>query len=81
MSEDQLKALLDKVKSDTELQGKLEAAKTADAAIAIAKAAGLSTSAEDFQSMQSAPVELPGEGLKGAAGGIRSSGLTNPTEY
>ena len=31
--------------------------------------------------MQSAPVELPGEGLKGAAGGIRSSGLTNPTEY
>ena len=80
MPEDQLKALLDKVKSDTKLQAKPEAAESTDAAIAIAKAAGFSTTAEDIQSMQSAPVELPGEELKRAAGGTRCHGLTNPTE-
>ena len=48
MSEDQFKAFLDKFKSDTRLQAKLEAAESADAAIAIAKAAGFSTTAKTF---------------------------------
>ena len=81
MSGDQLKALLDKGKSDTETQIKLEAAESAYAAIAIAKAKGFSTTAEDFQSMQSAPVELEGEELKGAAGSMRRRGLINPIKY
>ena len=62
------------------IRDRLETAESADAAVDIATATGFSTTAKDFQSMQSAPVELPGEGLKGAAGGIRCSGLTNPTE-
>ena len=81
MSEDQLKALIDKVKSGTETQIKLGAAESSDAAIAIAKATGFSTTAEDFQSIQSAPVELEGEELKGAAGSMRSRGLTSPIKY
>ena len=40
MSEEQLKAFLEKVKSDTTLQEKLKVASDADAVVAIAKAAG-----------------------------------------
>ena len=40
MSEEQLKAFLEKVKADTSLQEKLKAASDADAVVAIAKAAG-----------------------------------------
>ena len=69
MSEEQLKALIEKVKSDTELRSKLEAAESADAAIEIVKDAGFSITAEDIQSMQSATVELSDEQLDGAAGG------------
>ena len=70
MSEEQLKAFLEKVKTDTELQDKLKAAASPDAAIEIAKDAGFSITAEDIQSMQSATVELSDEELEGAAGGI-----------
>ena len=69
MSEEQLKAFLEKVKSDTELQEKLKAAASPDAAIEIAKDAGFSITAEDIQSMQSATVELSDEELEGASGG------------
>ena len=69
MSEEQLKAFLEKVKSDTSLQEKLKAAASPDAAIEIAKDAGFSITAEDIQSMQSATVELSDEELEGAAGG------------
>ena len=41
MSEEQLKAFLEKVKGDTSLQEKLKAASDADAVVAIAKEAGL----------------------------------------
>ena len=70
MSEEQLNAFLEKVKPDTELQDKLKAAASPEAAIEIAKEAGFSINAEDIQSMQSATVELSDEELEGAAGGF-----------
>ena len=69
MSEDQLKAFLEKVKADTSLQEKLKAAASPEAAMNIAKAAGFSITSEDIQSMQSTTVELSDEELEGAAGG------------
>ena len=69
MSEEQLKAFLEKVKSDTSLQDKLKAAASPEAAIEIAKAAGFAITAEDIQSMQSATVELSVEELEATAGG------------
>ena len=71
MSEEQLKAFLEKVKGDTSLQEKLKAAASPEAAIEIAKEAGFSINAEDIQSMQSATVELSDAELEGAAGGRR----------
>ena len=70
MSEEQLKAFLEKVKGDTSLQEKLKAAASPEAAIEIAKEAGFSITAED---MQSSTIELSDEELEGAAGG--GSGL------
>ena len=68
MSEEQLKAFLEKVKADTSLQEKLKAAGSNEAAIEIAKEAGFAITAED---MQSATIELSDEELEGAAGGYR----------
>ena len=70
MSEEQLNAFLEKVKADTSLQEKLNAAASPEAAIEIAKAAGFVITSEDIQSMQSEPVELLDEELEGAAGGF-----------
>jgi predicted ribosomally synthesized peptide with nif11-like leader len=67
MSEEQLKAFLEKVKVDTSLQEKLKAAADADVALAIAKGAGFSISAEDLKKAQS---EISDEELEGAAGGF-----------
>ena len=69
MSEEQLKAFLEKVKDDTSLQEKLKAASDADAASAIAKEAGFSISADEFTKAQS--TELSDEELEGVAGGKR----------
>ena len=69
MSEEQLKAFLETVKTDTSLQEKLKAAASPEAAVEIAKEAGFVITAEDIQSMQSATVELSDEELEGAAGG------------
>ena len=71
MSEEQLNAFLEKVKSDTSLQERLKAAASPDAALEIAKEAGFAITAEDIQSTQSATVELSDEELEGAAGGQR----------
>ena len=73
MSEEQLKAFLEKVKGDTSLQEKLKAEASPEAAIEIAKEAGFSITAEDIQSMQST-VELSDEELEGAAGGLGGNG-------
>ena len=69
MSEEQLKAFLEKVKADTSLQDKLKATASPEAAIEIAKEAGFSITAEDMQSIQSETVELSDEELEDAAGG------------
>ena len=69
MSEEQLKAFLEKAKADTSLQEKLNAAASPEAAMEIAKAAGFSITAEDIQSMQSETVELSDDELEAAAGG------------
>ena len=71
MSEEQLKAFLEKVKADTSLQEKLNEAADADAVVEIAKEAGFSITAEDI--MQSSTVELSDEELEGAAGGCGSN--------
>ena len=67
MSEEQLKAFLEKVKGDTNLQEKLKAAADSDAVLAIAKEAGFSISADDLKNAQ--VTELSDEELEGAAGG------------
>ena len=66
MSEEQLKAFLEKVKADTSLQEKLNGAADADAVVAIAKEAGFSISADD---LKKAPIEISEEELEGVAGG------------
>ena len=66
MSEEQLKAFIEKVKGDTSLQEKLKAAADADAVAAIAKEAGFSISADDLAKAKS---ELSEEELEGVAGG------------
>ena len=74
MSEEQLKAFIEKVKSDTVLREKLKAAASAEEAIETAKKAGFSIVAEDIQSMQSATVEVSDEELESAAGGRGCAG-------
>ena len=71
MSEEQLKAFLEKVKADTSLQ-RLIAAADAGAVAAIAKEAGFSLSAEDLNQTQ---VKIGDAELEGAAGG----GVVRPT--
>ena len=66
MSEEQLKAFLEKLKDDSSLQEKLKAASDADAVVAIAKEAGFSISADDLKKAQS---EISEEELEGVAGG------------
>ena len=69
MSEEQLNAFLEKVKSDAELQEKLKAAASQEAALELAKEAGFSMTAEDIQPIQSESVGLTDDELEGAAGG------------
>ena len=71
MSEEQLKAFLEKVKGDTSLQEKLKAAADAEAVVVIAKEVGFSISADDLKNAQS---ELSDQELKGVAGGKGEGG-------
>ena len=73
MSEEQLKAFLEKVKGDTSLQEKLKAAGDADAVVAIAKAAGFVISADDLKKAQAEVQILSDEELEGVAGGYGGS--------
>ena len=66
MSEEQLKAFLEKVKADTSLQEKLKAAADADAVLAIAKDAGFSITTEDLKEHRQT---LSDDELEGVAGG------------
>ena len=65
MSEEQLKAFLEKVKADISLKEKLKAASDADDVVAIAKEAGFKISAEDLKNTK---VELSEEELEGLGG-------------
>ena len=81
MSEEQLKAFLEKVKGDTSLQAKLKAAADSDAVLAIAKEAGFMISADDSMKAGSAS----DKDLESAAGGrcmvcLTTKCLTNPTD-
>ena len=67
MSEEQLKAFLEKVKGDTSLQEKLKAAADANDVAAIAKEAGFSILADDINKAQS---EILDEDLERVAGGV-----------
>ena len=67
MSEEQLKAFLEKVKADTSLQEKLKAASDADAVVAIAKAAGFTITTEDLNSHRQ---NLTEDELESVDGGI-----------
>ena len=66
MSEEQLKAFLEKLKGDASLQEKLRAAADSDAVLAIAKEAGFMISADDLKNAQP---EISDEELEGVAGG------------
>ena len=69
MSEEQLKAFLEKVRADASLQEKLKAAADADAVTAIAIQAGFSISADDLKNAQT---EISEEELEGLGGGAYS---------
>ena len=74
MSEEQLKAFLEKVKLDTSLQDKLKAATDANAVVEIAKASGFVISADDWNESQS---DVSDDELEAAAGG----GTQSPKIY
>ena len=70
MSEEQLSALLAKLKDDAGLQEKLKAAADLDAAVALAKEAGFDVSKADWLKYQAnQTIELSDEELEGVAGG------------
>jgi predicted ribosomally synthesized peptide with nif11-like leader len=70
MSEEQLAALLAKLKDDAGLQEKLKAAADLDAAVALAKEAGFDVSKADWLKYQTQQTqELSDEELEGMAGG------------
>ena len=74
MSEEQLLALLAKLKEDTGLQDKFKGAVDVDAAIALAKEAGFDLSKAvwlKYQEQQS--VDLSDEEVEGVAGGVNSA--------
>ena len=67
MSEEQLKAFLEKVQGEISLQEKLKATADSNAVVAIAKEAGFSISADDLT--QTELYELSDEELETVAGG------------
>ena len=72
MSEEQLAALLAKLKNDGGLQEKLKGVADIDAAVALAKEAGFDISKDDwlkYQAEQPQPFELSDEELEGISGG------------
>ena len=72
MSEEQLSALLAKLKGDAGLLEKLKGAGDLDAAVAIAKEAGFDVSKADWLNHQTKDtLELSDQELEGVAGGIK----------
>ena len=78
MSEEQLTALLAKIKEDAGLQEKLKGAADLDAAVALAKEAGFDVSKADWLKYQAKQtIELSDEELEGVAGGIQCRPFPN----
>ena len=74
MSEEQVAALLAKLKDDAGLQEKLKGAADLDAAITLAKDAGFDVSKADWLKYQAQQtLELSNEELEGVAGGRKES--------
>ena len=69
MSEEQLKAFLEKVKAETSLQEKLKAATDNDAVVEIAKEAGFSVTADNLKNAQP---EISDTELESVTGGAHS---------
>jgi len=70
MSDEQLKAFLDKAQVDARLRQKLQLASDADAVIALAVEAGFATSLEQLNRPHSVRTELPDDLLEGVAAGV-----------
>jgi predicted ribosomally synthesized peptide with nif11-like leader len=78
MSEEQLSALLAKLKDDAVLQEKLKDAADLDAAVAIAKDAGFDVSKEDWLSYQAKQMlELSDRELEEVAGGKDTTAMAD----
>ena len=78
MSEEQLSALLAKLKEDAGLREKLQGAADLDAAVALAKEAGFDVSKADWLRYQAKQtLELSDEELEGVAGGDATKGCSN----
>jgi len=71
MSKEQLKAFLEKVKCDTRLQEKLNAAADSDAVLEMAKEAGFSLSINDSKKAQEDQTKLLEKELESMTGGIK----------
>jgi len=81
MSEEQLSALLAKLKEDAGLKEKLEGATDLETFVAIAKEAGLSVNQTDWLSYQAKQTpELNDEELETIAGGCNQPGYTEGQE-
>ena len=79
MSEEQLTALLAKLKEDTGLLEKLKGAGDLDSAVAIAKDAGFDVSKTDWLKYQAKQkLELSDEELEGVAGGKSTVDYVTP---
>ena len=77
MSEEQLAALLGKIKDDVGLQEKLKGAADLDAAVALAKEAGFDVSKADWLKYQAKQtLELSDEELEDVAGGRQGACIT-----
>ena len=69
MSEEQLKAFLEAVKTDSVLQEKLKAATSPDSVVATAEEAGFAITVEEFTKTQA---EVSEKELENVAGGMQS---------
>jgi predicted ribosomally synthesized peptide with nif11-like leader len=79
MSEEQLTALLAKLKEDSGLQEKLKGASDVDAAVALAKEAGFEVSKADLlRYHEKQKLGLSDEELEGVAGGLWNQQPTQP---
>ena len=78
MSEEQLAALLAKLKDDAGLQETLKGVADPDAAVALAKEAGIDVSKADWLMYQASQTpELSDKELEDVRGGAMSEGATN----